>query len=81
LSTDCRLLDRRCRLVELRQGRKVQARLLLQVAPDDQIALGMRAEPTLTSAHQLLDLGLVHPVVLVVIEHREQHIKVIEQIG
>ena len=41
----------------------------------------MRREPALASPQQLLDLGVVDPVVLVVVEHRQQDVQVIEQIG
>jgi hypothetical protein len=57
-------------LVAVGQRAVDQPGLLLEVAPHDHVALGVRGEPALAATHQLLDLGLVHPVVLVVVEHR-----------
>lgn len=55
-------------------------RLLLEVPADDQIPFGMRGEPALATPHELVDLGLVDPVVLVVIEDRQEHVQVGEQL-
>ena len=62
------------RLLALGDGRPVD---LSQIAPGDQLALGMRGQPVAAAAQQLLDLGLVDPVVLLVVEHRQQHVEVL----
>ena len=47
----------------------------------DQLALGMRGQPALAVAQQLLHLVVADPVVLVVVQHRDQHIEVREQVA
>jgi hypothetical protein len=59
-----------------RQGSAVD-----QVALDDQVARGMALQPAFATLHQLGDLVLADPVVLVVVEHRDQHIEVVEQVA
>ena len=58
-----------------------EAALVLQVAAGDQLALGVRREPALAVAQQLLDLVVADPVVLVVVEHRDEHVEVGEQVA
>ena len=41
----------------------------------------VRLEPALAAAQQLVDLRLLDPVVLVVVEHRQQHVEVRQQVG
>jgi hypothetical protein len=42
---------------------------------------GCPGSQPLAATHELLDLRLVDPVVLVVVEHRKQDVEVIEQLG
>ena len=51
---------------------RVRLRWCLQVAAGDQLALGVRRQPALAVAQQLLDLVVADPVVLVVVEHRDR---------
>ena len=60
---------------------RVEAALVLQVAAGDQLALGVRGQPALAVAQQLLDLVVADPVVLVVVEHRDQHVEVRQQLA
>jgi hypothetical protein len=53
---------------------------MLQVASHDEVALGVRRQPALAAAQQLLDLGLADEVVLVVVEDRHQHVDVLQQV-
>ena len=66
---------------QLRQRLARQARPVLEVAAGDQLALRMRGEPALAVAQQLLDLVVADPVVLVVVEHRDEHVEVREQVA
>ena len=47
----------------------------------DQLPFGVGGQPVSARAEQLVDLGVVHPVVLVVVQHRQQHIQVAERVG
>ena len=67
-------------LEQPRQRFVSQGALVPDIAIDDQLAIGMTGQPSLTAAQQLLDLGLSHPVVLLRVEHRDQHVEVREQI-
>ena len=58
-----------------------QVGLARQVAPGDQLALGVRRQPALAALEQLLDLGRAHPVVLLVVEDRDQDVQVREQVA
>ena len=51
-----------------------------QVPVGDELTCGMRCEPSLSSAEELVDLVPTDPVVLVVVEHRDEDIKVPKQI-
>ena len=53
---------------------------MLQVAVGDELALGMRGEPALAVPEQLLDLVVADLVVLLVVEHGDQHVEVREQV-
>ncbi len=53
---------------------------MLQVPGRDQLALGMRGEPPLPVAQQLLHLVLRDPVVLFIVEHGHQNIEVAKQL-
>ena len=52
-----------------------------QVAPGDEVALGVVGQPAGAEAHQLVDLVRADPVVLAVVEHRQQHVQVGEGVG
>ena len=54
--------------------------LPLQVARHDQVSFRMPAEPSLSPLQKLLNLVIRDPVVLFIVEHRNQNIKVSEQI-
>ena len=58
-----------------------QRALVLEVAVDDQLALGMPGEPALAAAQQLLHLVVADPVVLLRVEHRHEHVEVREQLA
>ena len=58
-----------------------EVRLVLEVAADDLLALGVLAEPALAVAQQFLHLVLADPVVLVVVEHRHEDVEVGQQVG
>ena len=62
------------------EGFARQVRLAREVAPRDELALGMLRQPALAAAEQLLDLGCADPVVLLVVEHRDEHVQVGEQV-
>jgi len=66
---------------EPRQGVVGQAAPMLQVARGDERALRVRGEPALAVAHQLRDLVVADPVVLVVVQHRDEHVEVREQVA
>ena len=53
---------------------------MLEVAVDDLLLLRVRRQPRLAVAKQLLHFVLADPVVLVVVQHRDQHVQVREQI-
>ena len=57
-----------------------EAALVLQVAAGDQLALRVARQPALAVPQQLLDLVVADPVVLVVVEHGDQHVEVREQL-
>ncbi len=46
---------------------------MLERAAHDQIALRMRGQPRTGTRQQLVDLGIVHPVMLGIVEDRDQH--------
>jgi hypothetical protein len=48
-----------------------------EVAASDELPIGMRGQPFATSTQQLVDLFGADPVVLVVVEHRQQHEEVL----
>ncbi len=58
-----------------------QAALVLQVAPRDGLALGMRRQPSLAPANQLVDFVVANPVVLVVVQNGNKHVEMREQIA
>ena len=58
-----------------------QPALVAQVAAGDHLPLGVRGEPAAADAQELLHLGVAHPVVLVVVEHRDQHVEVGQQVA
>jgi len=66
---------------EPRQCLVGQRALVLEVAPGDQVALGVRAEPALPAPQELLDLIVAHVVVLLVVEHRDQDVEVRQQVA
>ena len=54
---------------------------MLEVAARDELALRVRGQPARAAAQQLLDLGRADPVVLRVVEHRQKHVEVRQQLG
>ena len=64
---------------QARQRVARQSAVVPEVAPGDELAFGMGGEPGPAAPQQLVDLGIAHPVVLVVVEHGEQHEEVFEQ--
>jgi hypothetical protein len=52
---------------------------MFQITPRDQFALGMSWQPAFPMAKEFLHLVVSHPIVLVAIEHRDEHIKMAEQ--
>src|SRR2546422_5618882 len=52
-----------------------------QVPSSDQITLRVRRKPALAAAQELLDLRGAHPVVLLVVEDRDQDVQVREQVA
>jgi hypothetical protein len=54
---------------------------VLEVAVGDQLPFRVGRQPALAAAQQLVDLVAVDPVVLVVVEHRQEHVEMREQIG
>ena len=67
-------------LRELVERRPVETRLVLEIAAHDQLLLGMSREPARAAPHQLLDLRVVHPVVLVVVEDGQEDVEVVEEV-
>ncbi len=53
---------------------------MLEVAPRDLLALGVRRQPALAVTQQLLHLGVIDPVMLVVIEDGHEDVEVAEQL-
>jgi hypothetical protein len=53
---------------------------VLEVATHDRLLLRVRGEPAFPTADELLDLVLGHPVVLVVVEHRQEDVEMLEQL-
>src|SRR5262249_60529325 len=49
-----------------------------EVAAGDEVSLGMLAEPGLAAPQELLDLVRPDPVVLRVVEDREEHVQMLE---
>ena len=47
--------------------------VMAQVATSDQRSIRVGAQPVATAPQELVDLALADPVVLVVVEHRQQH--------
>lgn len=58
-----------------------QVGLAGEVAAGNELALRVVREPALAAAEQLVDLGLVDPIVLLVVEHRDQEIEVAEKVA
>src|SRR6185503_8517203 len=54
---------------------------VLQVAPRDESPIGMRGQPALAVAKQLVDFGVAHPVMLLVVEDGNEHVQMREQAG
>jgi hypothetical protein len=55
--------------------------LVLQVAVHDQLALGRAGKPALAATHELLDLLVPDPVVLLRVEDGDEHVEVREQLA
>lgn len=58
-----------------------EAALVLQVSAGDRLPLGMRGQPALPAAHEFLHLVVADPVVLVVVEDRNQHVQVRQELA
>ena len=67
---DEQLLERRAR----------ERPLVFQITIHDQLAIGMVRQPTLAAREQLRDLVVADPIVLLRVEHRDQHIQVRQQL-
>ena len=65
---------------ELGQGLAGQRGLVLQVAADDHVPLRVAGQPLRGRAGELADLISGDPVVLAVVQHRQQHVQVAEQV-
>ena len=65
---------------ELRQRVVHQAALVLEIAARDGFALGMRRQPALAVAQKFFHLVIADPVVLVVVQHRHEHVKMREKL-
>ena len=68
------------RVKQLCQRLTPKVTLVLQVAPGDQVPLWMVVQPPLTIAQQLVHFVVANPVVLVVVQHGQQHVEVRQQI-
>jgi hypothetical protein len=66
---------------QLRQCGRGEGLAVGQVAAGDQRLLRVGGEPALAGAQQLLDLARGHPVVLRVVQHRQEHVEVVERVG
>ena len=55
-----------------------QPAVVAEIAPGDEVALGVAGEPVPTAAQQLVDLVGAHPVVLVVVQYGQQHEQLLE---
>ena len=55
--------------------------LMHEISRDDHVARGVSVEPALAVAQQLFDLVVTNPVVLLVVEHRNEHIEVRQQVA
>ena len=64
---------------ETRQRVASQPAVVPEIATGDELPVGMRGEPRAAAPQQLVDLVGADPVVLVVVEHRQQHEEVLEQ--
>ena len=62
------------------QSFRGKALLKTQIALNDQFSLGMRLQPALASFQEFLDFILSDPVMLFGVEHRDEDIKVREQV-
>src|SRR5260370_21686252 len=54
---------------------------MLQVTVRDRFALGMRRQPPLATADQLLNLVVADEIMLVVVEYRDEHLKMRQQVA
>src|SRR4029079_5294689 len=64
-----------------RDGVTTQASLLQELSRDDGVSRRMAIEPALPMTKQLLDFVVTNPVVLLVIENRNEHVQVREQVA
>lgn len=67
-------------LFEPRQRRRNQMPAPLEIAFRNHISHRMVREPTFAVSQEFFDLGLGHVIVLVVVEHRHQHVEMREQV-
>ena len=66
---------------EAPEGLPGEVRLACEIATRDELPFGVGGQPVGTAAEQLLDLGGAHPVVLLVIEHRDEDVQVAQQVA
>src|SRR5439155_20120753 len=57
------------------------AAVVAQVPPSDELAIGVDPEPVAAPPEELVDLLGADPVVLVVVEDRQQHEEVLQQVA
>ena len=55
--------------------------LMHEIARDDDVARRMAIEPALAVTKQLFDLVVSNPVVLLIVEHRNEHVQVGQQVA
>src|ERR1700682_4772815 len=62
-------------------GSSSQTTTVFQVAKGNLLALRVRFQPTFATPQELLDLVLPNPVMFVVIQHRNKHIEMGQQVA
>ncbi len=58
-----------------------QAALLFEVAARDRLAFRMRPQPALTVTQKFLHLVIPNPIMLVVVQHRHEHVKMRQKLS
>jgi len=75
------LQRRRVFLGQPREGLAGQAGLMLEVPVGDGFALGMRGQPPFALGEEFFHLVAADVIMLAVVEHRNEHVKVRQQLG